>query len=42
MSAAMPVSVDDLEQALNERLDIGHFRGPSRIHDVLHLNESDA
>jgi hypothetical protein len=42
MFAAMPVSVDDLEQALKERLEIGHFRGLSLIHDVLHMNESDA
>jgi hypothetical protein len=42
MFAAMPVSVGDLEQALKERLKIGHFRGLSLIHDVSHMNESDA
>jgi hypothetical protein len=34
--------VDDLEHALEERLEKGHIIGPSLILDVLHMNKDDA
>jgi hypothetical protein len=34
--------VDDLEHALEERLDTGHIIGLSPILDILHINEGRA
>jgi hypothetical protein len=42
MAALDPATVDDLEYALEERLDTGHIIGLSLILDVLDLHGGDA
>jgi hypothetical protein len=42
MAALDPATVDDLEHALEERLETGHIIGLSLILDVMDLHRGDA